>query len=104
MHEYDSFEANNSFCIYRVRGQLGSVTLFARNIGTLASFILGASVEYKSMCICIFIPFIFGIIFVFLPSTPRHYLERKQFQVSEKNCLKALRSDRHTHTNQMFSF
>lgn len=69
---------------FSIRGRLGSSTQVVRNIGVLLGFIFGASVDYKTIpCISGILPIAFAIIFVMLPNTPRYYLQKGQYQVSQ---------------------
>lgn len=68
---------------YSIRGRLGSVMLFLRNIGILIAYILGATVDYKNIpFVCVVVPIVFGIIFLTLPNTPQYLLQKGQTLVS----------------------
>lgn len=65
-----------------IRGRLGSIWQFLRNVGILIAYILGATVEYKFIpCICVVIPIGFAICFFMLPNTPQYHLRKGQLQV-----------------------
>lgn len=67
----------------QIRGRLGSMTNFIRNVGILFGYILGAVVEYSYIpWICVVFPVIFMIVFVAIPNTPQYYLEKGNIQVS----------------------
>lgn len=69
--------------LFSIRGGLGSVSLFLRNIGTLIAYILGATVEYEQIpYICVLIPIAFTIVFATLPNTPQYYVRKGQMKVS----------------------
>lgn len=56
--------------------------MVAWNIGSLFAFIIGAKVQYEVIpMICVFIPIVFAVIFVFIPNVPRFYLQRGQTKV-----------------------
>lgn len=70
------------FCTHRIRGRLGSFAPFLRNVGTLIGYILGTNVKYEYVpLINLIIPFLFGILFMGLPNTPRYYLHKGKIQV-----------------------
>lgn len=65
--------------------RLGSVSLLARNSGTLAGYILGACLEYDQIpYVCVFLPVIYLVVFAFLPNTPRYYLYKGENYVRNK--------------------
>lgn len=67
---------------FSIRGRLGSISQFTRNLGVLIAFIVAAIVEYETLpCIFASVPIIFGISFFFLPNTPQFYLQRRQENV-----------------------
>ncbi|XP_037040406.1 facilitated trehalose transporter Tret1-2 homolog [Bradysia coprophila] len=67
-----------------IRGRLGSLPLFFRNVGILIAYIIGATVDYKFIpWICVTIPIVFVIIFVTLSNTPQYYLRRGNLQKAE---------------------
>lgn len=67
---------------FSIRGRLGSLQLFVRNIGILLAYILGATIDYKYIpSMCVVIPIIFAIAFAILPNTPQFYLQREKTQV-----------------------
>ncbi|XP_055307284.1 facilitated trehalose transporter Tret1-like [Sitodiplosis mosellana] len=67
-----------------IRGRLGGISHFMRNIGILIGYTLGATLEYHIIpCICIFMPIIYAISFAALPNTPRYYLQRGQTKKAE---------------------
>ncbi|XP_063984137.1 facilitated trehalose transporter Tret1-like [Diachasmimorpha longicaudata] len=60
-----------------IRGQLGSFMSFGFNVGTLASFVLGAKLSYHAFALCgLVVPVAFIIGFIFLPESPTHLLRR----------------------------
>lgn len=66
-----------------IRGRLASMTLLSRNIGILCGYIFGATIQYHYIPIIsasIFIIFI--ILFTLQPNSPRYYIRKKQFEVS----------------------
>lgn len=68
-----------------IRGTLGGVAPFCRNVGLLIAYILGAHLPYRDIpLVCIIFPIIFAVVFTMLPNTPRFYLQRGQIHVSEK--------------------
>lgn len=70
------------FLVFSIRGRLGSIPLFLRNIGILIAYALGATVDYKYIpCICIIIPIAFVIIFSTLSNTPQYYLRKGNLHV-----------------------
>lgn len=79
-----------------IRGRLGAVAPFTRNVGLLIAYILGAHLPYRDIpLVCIIFPIIFAVVFMMMPNTPRYYLQRGQIHVSEKpqnlyqiDCLK----------------
>lgn len=67
-----------------IRGRLGSISMFARNVGILIAYILASTVDYKYIpCICILTPIIFAISFTILPNTPHYYLHKEKPIVSK---------------------
>lgn len=65
-----------------IRGRLGSVAPFFRNIGVLIAFILGPSVKYEVVpIISVVFPIVFIAIFFMIPNTPRYYLNKGKIQV-----------------------
>lgn len=70
------------FFISSIRGRLGSLWLFLRNIGILIAFILGATLEYEYIPFTgMILPIIFVFTFMMLPQTPQYLLKKGQFQV-----------------------
>lgn len=68
--------------IFSIRGRLGSVMLFMRNIGILIAYILGATLDFKQIpFICICFPIIFGFTFIWLPNTPLFNLQNGRLEV-----------------------
>lgn len=60
-----------------IRGQLGSVFVFAINIGILLAYVIGAVVSYQVFAIlAVMVPALFFGFFIFMPETPV-YLVRK---------------------------
>lgn len=60
-----------------VRGQLGSILVFAVNIGIVLGYVLGAALSYKLFGLCaLLVPVAFLAGFIFMPETPI-YLMRK---------------------------
>lgn len=67
---------------FSIRGRLGSILQFSRNLGVLCGFIVAAMVEYETVpCIFASVPIIFGISFFFIPNTPQFYLQKGQENV-----------------------
>lgn len=83
--QYLNFIKKKKKSLFSVRGRLGSVWLFIRNIGVLTAFIFGATLEYRLIpCICVFVPITFAIVFFMLPNTPKFYLHKGHTMVN--NC------------------
>lgn len=69
-----------------IRGRLGAVATFSRNVGLLVSYILGAYLEYREIpVVCIIFPILFVILFTLMPNTPRFYLKIGKLHVSDKH-------------------
>ncbi|XP_055295134.1 facilitated trehalose transporter Tret1-like [Sitodiplosis mosellana] len=67
-----------------IRGRLGGLLLFLRNIGVLIAYILGAVVDYEYIpYVCVVIPFGFVIIFATLPNTPQFYIAKGDMNKAE---------------------
>lgn len=61
---------------------MGSLGQLSRNIGILIGFTIGGKLDYQYVpCIFVFIPVIFGLIFVFIPNTPQFLLRKGETEV-----------------------
>ncbi|XP_063983658.1 facilitated trehalose transporter Tret1-like [Diachasmimorpha longicaudata] len=64
-----------------IRGILGCFLGFSVNLGTLAAFILGATLSYRDFAICgLVVPLIFVATFVFMPETPTNLIRRGRIE------------------------
>lgn len=68
---------------FRIRGKLGSMALFSRNIGTLSAFIISSFLDYGQLpYVFIIIPTVYMINFVLLPNTPQYLIKKGEMEVS----------------------
>lgn len=85
LNEWKKLIKSQFSVLYSIRGRLGSIAPFLRNVGTLMGYILGTTVKYEYVpLINLIIPIIFGVLFFLLPNTPRYYLHKGKIQVSGK--------------------
>lgn len=68
--------------VFRIRGRLGSISLFLRNVGTLMAYIFGATLDYIHVpYVCVVVPIAFVIIFMMMPNTPRYFVNKGEMKV-----------------------
>uniref|UniRef100_A0A0C9R0K0 Tret1_26 protein n=1 Tax=Fopius arisanus TaxID=64838 RepID=A0A0C9R0K0_9HYME len=80
-----------------IRGQLGSFLSFGFNLGTLASFILGAKLSYHAFALCgLVVPIAFIIGFIFLPESPMHLLRRGRIDRATSSLMWLRNNDKTT--------
>ena len=74
-----------------IRGTLGSFMQLMLNAGLLLAVIISKFAELKiyNLC-CLMVPIVFGVLFVFVPESPVHYL-RKGDEDSARTSLRRLR-------------
>lgn len=74
------------FTIGSVRGNLGTLLVFACNIGILLAFILGYFLTYDVVAwiLSIFV-FVFVILFALMPESPQFLIQRNQLRKAEKS-------------------
>lgn len=69
----------------RIRGQLGTIFMNARNFGILIAFTLGTYFDYiTSSLFFIAITIVFLVAISFVPSTPQYFLQKNQIEPSQK--------------------
>lgn len=83
----------------RVRGSLGSIMIFAINIGILLAFIAGTYLSYFVVAsIMFFLPIVYIICFSFLPETPQ-FLIKQNRQADAELSLRYFRGILHSETH-----
>lgn len=71
-----------------IRGMLGSLLVFALNIGILVAYIFGAILTFKVYAICATIlPVIFLVSFLFLPETPVYLVRRNRLREAARSLM-----------------
>lgn len=69
----------------RIRGQLGTIFMNARNFGILIAFTLGTYFDYiTSSLFFTAITIIFLVAISFVPSTPQYFLQENQVESAQK--------------------
>lgn len=65
-----------------IRGQIGTIYMYARNFGILIAFTIGSYYNYITASLFfIAITVVFLATFLFVPSTPQHFLQKNDFRV-----------------------
>lgn len=65
-----------------IRGRLATFCQISRNVGVLMAYVLMELLPYRIRpCVFVFVPVIFGSIFIFFPNTPQYHLKRGNFMV-----------------------
>lgn len=87
-----------------LRGRLGVVPSFTRNVGLLIAYILGGHLSYQNaILVSMIFPICFVCAFIKLPNTPRFYLQKGQIHVSYEPIL-ALINFNHSNSTIIFWF
>lgn len=84
-----------------IRGTLGSFMQLMLNAGLLLAVIISKFVELKiyNLC-CLMIPIIFGVLFIFVPESPVHYLRKGDAKSAEAS-LRRLRGKNYNMDEEM---
>lgn len=75
------------FYPYRIRGALASLVTLNFNLGVVFGYITGTYLEWFSRCIVLMVfPFIFFVLFCFIPESPQYFLKNGQTEVGIVVC------------------
>lgn len=70
--------------IFSIRGRLTSMAVLSMNMGISIAYILGAYVDFHYIpYVCVPIPIVFAVSFIFLPNTPRYHIRKGDIQVRQ---------------------